>query len=63
MNAAKLVEEQQMMQRNHIEKLLILELKKNEAVKETLQLLYTKGLLTHLKLSVMNSSSKNTEQI
>ena len=46
LDAAKLVEEQQTILRNHFERNLISELEKckNEAVKDTLQLLYNKGL-------------------
>ena len=46
LNAAKLVEEQQTISRNHFERNLILELEKckNQAVKDTIQLLYNKGL-------------------
>ena len=46
MDAAKLVEEQQTILRNHFERNLISELEnsKNEAVKDTIQLLYNKGL-------------------
>ena len=46
MDAAKLVEEQQTILRNHFERNLISELEKckNQAVKDTIQLLYNKGL-------------------
>ena len=46
LDAAKLVEEQQTILRNHFERNLISELKKckNQAVKDTIQLLYNKGL-------------------
>ena len=46
LDAAKLVEEQQTILRNHFERNLISELEKckNQAVKDTIQLLYTKGL-------------------
>ena len=46
LDAAKLVEEQQTILRNHFERNLISELEKckNEAVKDTIQLLYNKGL-------------------
>ena len=46
LDAAKLVEEQQVILRNHFERNLILELEKskNQAVKDVLQLLYNKGL-------------------
>ena len=46
LDAAKLVEEQQTILRNHLERNLISELEKckNQAVKETIQLLYNKGL-------------------
>ena len=46
MDAAKLGEEQQTILRNHFERNLILELEKckSEAVKDTVQLLYNKGL-------------------
>ena len=46
MDAAKLVEEQQTILRNHFERNLFLELEKckNQAVKDTIQLLYNKGL-------------------
>ena len=46
LNAAKLVEEQQTILRNHFERNLISELEKckNQAVKDTIQLLYNKGL-------------------
>ena len=46
LDAAKLVEEQQIILRNHFEKNLISELEKckNQAVKDTIQLLYNKGL-------------------
>ena len=45
-DAAKLVEEQQTILRNHFERNLISELEKckNQAVKDTIQLLYNKGL-------------------
>ena len=47
MDAAKLVEEQQTILRNHFERNLILELEKckNQTVKDVIQLLYNKGLL------------------
>ena len=46
LDAAKLVEEQQTILRNHFERNLISELEKckNQAVKDTIQLLYNKGL-------------------
>ena len=46
MDAAKLVEEQQTILRNHFERNLFSELEKckNQAVKDTIQLLYNKGL-------------------
>ena len=46
MDAAKLVEEQQTILRNHCERKLISELEKckNQAVKDTIQLLYNNGL-------------------
>ena len=46
LDVAKLVEEQQTILRNHFERNLILELEKckNQAVKDTIQLLYNKGL-------------------
>ena len=46
LDAAKLVEEQQTILRNHFERNLILELEKckNQTVKDTIQLLYNKGL-------------------
>ena len=46
LDAAKLVEEQQTILRNHFERSLISELEKckNQAVKDTIQLLYNKGL-------------------
>ena len=46
LDAAKLVEEQQTILRNHFERNLISELKKckNQTVKDTIQLLYNKGL-------------------
>ena len=46
LDAAKLVEEQQTILRNHFERNLIAELEKckNQAVKDTIQLLYNKGL-------------------
>ena len=46
LDAAKLVEEQQVILRNHFERNLISELEKckNQAVKDTIQLLYNKGL-------------------
>ena len=46
LDAAKLVEEQQTILRNHFERKLISELEKckNQAVKDTIQLLYNKGL-------------------
>ena len=46
LEAAKLVEEQQTILRNHFERNLISELEKckNQAVKDTIQLLYNKGL-------------------
>ena len=46
LDAAKLVEEQQTILRNHFERTLISELEKckNQAVKDTIQLLYNKGL-------------------
>ena len=46
LDAAELVEEQQTILRNHFERNLILELEKckNQAVKDTIQLLYNKGL-------------------
>ena len=48
LDAAKLVEEQQTILRNHFERNLISELEKykNQAVKDTIQLLYNKGLFT-----------------
>ena len=47
LDAAKLVEEQQTILRNHFERKLISELEKckNQTVKDTIQLLYNKGLL------------------
>ena len=46
LDASKLVEEQQTILRNHFERNLISELEKckNQAVKDTIQLLYNKGL-------------------
>ena len=46
MDAAKLVEEQQTILRNHFERNLLSELEKckNQAVKDTIQLLYNEGL-------------------
>ena len=46
LDAAKLVEEQQTILRNHFERNLISELEKgkNQAIKDTIQLLYNKGL-------------------
>ena len=46
MDAAKLVEEQQTILRNHVERNLISEMEKckNQAVKDTIQLLYNKEL-------------------
>ena len=46
MDAAKLVEEQEVILRNHFKRNLLSELEKckSEAVKDTIQLLYNKGL-------------------
>ena len=46
LDAAKLVEEQQTILRNHFERILVSELEKckNQAVKDTIQLLNNKGL-------------------
>ena len=51
LDAAKLVEEQQTILRNHFERNLILELEKckNQAVKETIQLLYNEGLFDSIE--------------
>ena len=75
MDAAKLVEEQQIILRNHFERNLISDLEKckNQAVKDTIQLLYNKGLFDSFEkkktkslmstyILVMNTCWKNTEQ-
>ena len=52
LDAAKLVEEQQTILRNHFERTLISELEKckNQAVKDTIQLLYNKGLFDSFEI-------------
>ena len=52
LEAAKLVEEQQIILRNHFERNLISELEKckNQAVKGTIQLLYNKGLFDSFEI-------------
>ena len=52
LDAAKLVEEQQTILRNHFERNLISELEKckNQAVKDTIQLLYNKGLFDSFEI-------------
>ena len=60
LDAAKLVEEQQTILRNHFERNLISELEKckNQAVKDTIQLLYNKGLFDSFenKDQILNES-------
>ena len=74
LDAAKFVEEQQTILRNHFERNLISELEKckNQAVKDTIQLLYNKGLFDSFENKtkslmstynlVMNTCWKNTEK-
>ena len=54
MDAAKLVEEQQTILRNHFERNLLSELDKckSEEVKDTIQLLYDKGLFVLFEVKV-----------
>ena len=56
LDAAKLVEEQQTILRNHFERNLISELEKckNQAVKDTIQLLYNKGLFDSFENKDLN---------
>ena len=72
--AVKQANEQQVILRNHFERNIFVELEKckNQAVKDTIQLLYNKRFLTHLKIKtkslmstyilVMNTWWKNTEK-
>ena len=74
LDAAKLVEEQQVILRSHFERNLISELEKckNQAVKDTIQLLYNKGMFDSFEIKdqslmstyilVMNPCWENTEK-
>ena len=74
LDAAKLVEEQQTILRNHFERNLFSELEKckNQTIKDVIQLLYNKGLFDSFEnktkslmstyILVMNTCWKNTEK-